>query len=220
MASTAVDDDTTAALQRIDPFLRFLTKATGKVAVPLKSLESVLPKKNNIEENADNDSRLRLLLTELSIRGVLKYNINDETVGFPLPPSPVENDTSSSSQISVFQPPSKMIGKGLHGSSDAAAKRRMRVLKWTLKQNNAWVSRQPQELNTEEKGIETDSTPQLMAAATETKEPSKPAAKEIAKKRHNNNNNNNRMHRFQHRRWKLRRTQTSLSISCRFTHRQ
>ena len=111
-------DDTTAALQRIDPFLRFLTKATGKVAVPLKSLESVLPKNNNIEENADNDSRLRLLLTELSIRGVLKYNTNDKTVGFPLPPSPVENDTSlSSSQISVFQPPSKMIGKGLHGLS-------------------------------------------------------------------------------------------------------
>ena len=121
-----------SALQRIDPFLRFLTKATGKVSLPLKSLESVLP------ESIDN--KLDYLL-ELSMRGVLNYNTENETVGFPLPPSSVDEDNDSSS---IFQPPTKMVGKGLHGSSDAAAKRRMRVLKWTLKQNKEWISRQSQ----------------------------------------------------------------------------
>lgn len=189
MASTN-DDDIAAtlesALQRIDPFLRFLTKATGKVAVPLKSLESVLPKNNGaIGDNTDNKLNF---LTELSMRGVLKYNANDETVGFPLPPSAAaaaqeDNDTTSPM---LFQPPSKMVGKGLHGSSDTAAKRRMRVLKWTLKQNNAWVSRPSQEMNditgdVEEKGMEIDSSPKKKTATTEAKEPSKPAAEECGK---------------------------------------
>eukprot|EP00985_Skeletonema_marinoi_P002384 scaffold995_cov82-Skeletonema_marinoi.AAC.2 len=185
---TSTEDDNIAAtlesaLQRIDPFLRFLTKATGKVAVPLKSLESVLPK-NNAE---DIDDKL-IFLTELSMRGVLKYNTKDETVGFPLPPSEEEeeeedNDASSSSPL--FQPPSKMIGKGLHGSSDAAAKRRMRVLKWTLKQNSIWVSRQSQQMN----GSNTDTgdkdttidTPKKIAASTEKKGASKRTAAECAK---------------------------------------
>lgn len=173
-----------SALQRIDPFLRFLTKATGKVAVPLKSLESVLPKNINTIEG-DTDNKLSFL-AELSMRGVLKYNTNDDTVGFPLPPSAVSEEDNNSSSLPIsFQPPSKMIGKGLHGSSDAAAKRRMRVLKWTLKQNNAWVSRQSQEMvdgnaDTKEKGMDIDSTPQKKAATTEMKEPLKPAAQKYA----------------------------------------
>jgi len=182
---TSTDDDDIAAtlesaLQRIDPFLRFLTKATGKVAVPLKSLESVLPK-NNAE---DIDDKL-IFLTELSMRGVLKYNTKDESVGFPLPPSEEEEDNDASSSSPLFHPPSKMIGKGLHGSSDAAAKRRMRVLKWTLKQNSIWVSRQSQQMNggnndTEDKDTTID-TPKKIAATAEKKEASKRTAAECAK---------------------------------------
>lgn len=184
----SADDDIAAtlesALQRIDPFLRFLTKATGKVAVPLKSLESVLPKNGSVE--GDSDNKLNFL-TELSMRGVLKYKANDETVGFPLPPSAAAVEDNDTSLPMLFQPPSKMIGKGLHGSSDAAAKRRMRVLKWTLKQKNAWVSRQSQEINhctasdANEKGLEIDSSPKKKAATAEAKEPSTPVAKACTK---------------------------------------
>jgi DEAD/DEAH box helicase domain-containing protein len=149
---TSSTDDIAAtlesALQRIDPFLRFLTKATGKASVPLKSLESVVPKNNtsiDATENNNNNHQLKEFLTELSMRGVINFNPIDETVGFPLPPSEENNDNCCTSALLLsFQPPSKMIGKGLHGSSDAAAKRRMKVLKYTLKQNNAWVCRQSQ----------------------------------------------------------------------------
>ncbi len=82
-ASTA-DDGIQAtlenALQRIDPFIRFLTKATGKASVPFKTLVSVLPNtNNNAADNAalrttsssNNDNRnseLKILLTDLSLR--------------------------------------------------------------------------------------------------------------------------------------------------------
>ncbi|KAL7457381.1 hypothetical protein ACHAWC_008945, partial [Mediolabrus comicus] len=90
--------------------------------------------------------------TELAMRGVLNYNMTDETIGFPLPPSSSSssssNDSSNTppSSLLLFQPPSKLIGKGLHGSSDTAAKRRMKVLSWTLKQNNTWVSSRSEEV--------------------------------------------------------------------------
>lgn len=143
--SITANDDVQAtlenALQRIDPFIRFLTKATGKLSLPFKSLVSVLPNnKGNINEC--KNSELQNVLMELSMRGVLNYNTTDDTIGFPLPPSSSSsNDRSSNTQSSLFQPPSKLIGKGLHGSSDTAAKRRMKVLTWTLKQNSTWVSR-------------------------------------------------------------------------------
>jgi DEAD/DEAH box helicase domain-containing protein len=156
-STSTADDDIQAtlenALQRIDPFIRFLTKATGKASVPFKSLVSVLPNANNAASrttsSSNNDNRngeLQNLLIELAMRGVLNYNMTDETIGFPLPPSSsssssnVSSNTPSSSSI-LFQPPAKLIGKGLHGSSDTAAKRRMKVLSWTLKQNSTWVSR-------------------------------------------------------------------------------
>lgn len=192
---TSTDDITAtleSALQRIDPFLRFLTKATGKASVPLKSLESVLPKNNNIDDTVNKKNEIQGLLTELSIRGVLNYNTKDETVGFPLPPSSSadedNNGMASSSSSPLFQPPSKMIGKGLHGSSDAAAKRRMRVLKFTLKQNKVWVSHQSQMngSNTDHKEIGSDlSSPKQNAATTEkmkpAKQPTAAAAEECTK---------------------------------------
>ncbi len=49
-----------SALQRIDPFLRFLTKATGKASVPFKSLESVVPKNNNNLDAAHNNNNNEL----------------------------------------------------------------------------------------------------------------------------------------------------------------
>lgn len=36
-------------------------------------------------------------------------------------------------------PPKKLIGKGLSGASDAAAKRRLKVLKWTFEQIPSWI---------------------------------------------------------------------------------
>jgi len=178
-----------SALQRIDPFLRFLTKATGKASVPFKSLESVVPKNNNNLDAAhnNNNNELKDFLTELSMRGVLNFNANDETVGFPLPPSSSAEEENNGTPL--FQPPSKMIGKGLHGSSDAAAKRRMKVLKYTLKQNNAWVSRQSKmndgsSNNTEGKELAIiDSSPKKNAATItqKMKSPPKPTVEECAK---------------------------------------
>jgi DEAD/DEAH box helicase domain-containing protein len=151
-----------SAMSRIDPFLRFLTKATGKTSVPLKMLCQVLPKSNldgtssdhseHIEKSDDvnnnnnnnnnncNDSHLHAMLLELSYRGVLTYDTEKKAVGFPLPPSPSNsNDTCAiqptcpSAHSDVLKnAPSKLIGKGLHGSSEASAKRRMKVLKWSL----------------------------------------------------------------------------------------
>ena len=151
------------AMSRIDPFLRFLTKATGKTSVPLKMLSQVLPRskldatnpgcsehgeKSNEEDERD-ESHLHEILLELSCRGVLTYDIDTKAVGFPLPPSP-SNSSDSSAPQPVTQSarsevlknaPSKLIGKGLHGSSDTSSKRRMKVLKWSLDLVPSWVCR-------------------------------------------------------------------------------
>jgi len=157
------------AMQKIDPFLRFLTKATGKTCVPIKLLQQVLPKSSSSTTNdstissdmnsapstekqmsvESNSNMSEMILTELNHRGVLNYNHEKQTVGFPLPPSPsnsaVENtSTSTDAKKSslIPKPPSKMVGKGLHGSSEPAAKRRMKVLKWTLDKVPDWVCKQ------------------------------------------------------------------------------
>jgi DEAD/DEAH box helicase domain-containing protein len=142
-----------SAMSRIDPFLRFLTKATGKTSVPLQMLRQVLPKLNN-EDNvrqdveSDNDYFHQVLL-ELSHRGVLSYNVNEKTIGFPLPPSPTNNSNNNSSCITTMlkQVPSKLIGKGLHGSSETSARRRINVLKWSLDIVPSWVCNNINELS-------------------------------------------------------------------------
>ncbi len=148
-----------STMARIDPLLRFLTKATGKTSVPLKMLSQVLPKskldstsehgeKNN-DEDERGDSHLHEMLLELSFRGVLTYDIDKKAVGFPLPPSPSNSSdscapqpTTQSAHSEVLKnAPSKLVGKGLHGSSETSAKRRMKVLKWSLDLVPSWVCR-------------------------------------------------------------------------------
>ena len=77
------------AMEKIDPFLRFLTKATGKTSVPLKLLDKVLPKSkaDAAAETDDKPQDNNEILLELTHRGVLNYNPSKQTIGFPLPPS-------------------------------------------------------------------------------------------------------------------------------------
>ena len=130
----AIQETIISAMSRIDPFLRFLTKATGKTAVPLQMLRQVLPKLNEeIRQDIESDTDYYLqVLLELSHRGVLSYDVDGNTIGFPLPPSPTNNANTNSSIAMLQQIPSKLIGKGLHGSSETSARRRMNVLKWSL----------------------------------------------------------------------------------------
>ena len=136
----------TQAMERIDPFLRFLAKATGKTMVPLQMLQKVLPKSSE-KASADasairaagGDQNQNEILLELTHRGVLHYDSEKQVVGFPSPPSGNASDSPSAS--SLPKPPAKLIGKGLHGSSDAVAKRRMKVLLWTLDKESRWICR-------------------------------------------------------------------------------
>jgi DEAD/DEAH box helicase domain-containing protein len=147
----AIQETIISAMSRVDPFLRFLTKATGKTSVPLQMLRQVLPKLNEDGQDVefDNDHYHQVLL-ELSHRGVLSYNVNEKTIGFPLPPSPTNNlNINSSRSITnmLKQVPSKLIGKGLHGSSETSARRRMNVLKWSLGIVPSWVCKNINELS-------------------------------------------------------------------------
>ena len=154
-STSMMHDKIISLFSKIDPFLRFLTKATGKTSVPLKLLQQVLPKSNHdvsntvsssedgsngLASNAPKDSKQtnnannigdkcndncnmnEMLLLELNYRGVLNYDSKKQTVGFPLPPSPSNSNDSSAgasahhSTMTLPKPPSKMVGKGLHGS--------------------------------------------------------------------------------------------------------
>jgi hypothetical protein len=144
------------ALERIDPFLRFLTKATGKTMVPLQMLQSVLPKISadgsaaaigaGVESDSKQDasSIQHEILTELTCRGILHFEFDKQTVGFPLPPSSNNSGTVSQASSILPKPPARMVGKGLHGSTEAVAKRRMKVLLWTLEKESGWICRMNQ----------------------------------------------------------------------------
>lgn len=139
----AIQETIISAMSRIDPFLRFLTKATGKTAVPLQMLRQVLPKLNDdIRQDigSDDNDHYHQVLLELSHRGVLSYNVNEKTIGFPLPPSPTNSNSNLSCIATMLQQiPSKTIGKGLHGSSETSARRRMNALKWSLDIVPYWI---------------------------------------------------------------------------------
>ena len=193
-STSMIHDKIISLFSKIDPFLRFLTKATGKTSVPLKLLHQVLPKSNNevsstvvssdgscgVDSNAphnkgskqtnnfgtENDVKCNdscnmneVILLELNHRGVLNYDAKKQTVGFPLPPSPSNSNDSSSadappadpSTMILPKPPSKMVGKGLHGSSEPAAKRRMKVLKWSLERVPSWICKKHDTVATETK---------------------------------------------------------------------
>lgn len=207
---SAPGDVIVPAMEKIDPFLRFLTKATSTATVPLALLQSILPKnlsdgdvgviagtdnsscKTDRTRDGDSstatseaatsasgnrkevDSRLNEILSELSFRGVLNYHPDKQTVGFPLPPSSADTTSNAATtNTSLPTPPAKLIGKGLHGSTEAVAKRRMKVLKWTLEREPSWACKRGGVSNDE--AAELDRKPSATSA-------SKPVNKKEAKK--------------------------------------
>ena len=134
--SCSTADILLSSMDRIDPFLRFLTKATGKTMVPLQMLEKVLSGVN--EGGPTYTNQQNEILLELSLRGVLQYDSTKQTVGFPLPPSSVIEVCDDKL---LPKPPSRLIGKGLHGSSEAVAKRRKKVLLWSVEVESRWIFR-------------------------------------------------------------------------------
>jgi DEAD/DEAH box helicase domain-containing protein len=161
-SSEETKDALALAMERIDPFLRFLTKATGKTMLPLQMLQKVLPKaaenkhaETNLTtttttaaaaaENSPEHMNQNELLLELTYRGVLHYDGEKSVVGFPQPPSTNKSDKESPKASLLPKPPAKLIGKGLHGSSEAVAKRRMKVLLWTLEKESSWICRMSDE---------------------------------------------------------------------------
>jgi DEAD/DEAH box helicase domain-containing protein len=127
-------------------------------------LRQVLPKLNEeIRQDIESDTDYYLqVLLELSHRGVLSYDVDGNTIGFPLPPgggdnnsltrqssnaSPTNNANTNSSIAMLQQIPSKLIGKGLHGSSETSARRRMNVLKWSLDIMPSWVCKNINDLS-------------------------------------------------------------------------
>jgi hypothetical protein len=156
-AGTTPKDALVHAMERVDPFLRFLTKATGKTMVPLQMLQKVLPRAADsrpadtsstaaaaavvdLEKSPEHMDQNEILL-ELTHRGVLHYDPEKSVVGFPQPPSNNAPDKESPKASLLPKPPAKLIGKGLHGSSEAVAKRRMKVLLWTLEKESRWICR-------------------------------------------------------------------------------
>jgi DEAD/DEAH box helicase domain-containing protein len=129
---------------------------------------------DNAGKSADR-GHLREILLELSHRGVLNYDIKNDTVGFPLPPSPSSkvNDASkiisksevaaSDSVVPIPQPPSKLVGKGLHGSTEPSAKRRMKVLEWSMQNFPSLVLYGNNVTNSEQSKV--DSTGEMRGAS-------------------------------------------------------
>ena len=152
-----------AVLEKLDPFLQFLTKATSKTSVPVHLLEKVVPAGS--AESDGGIGNLQVALLELSHRGILRYQQvkkivvrhavaqiltngsplysprlilmqDKQEVGFP---ENSEEPEPSSKSLLLCAPPKKLTGKGLSGASAAAAKRRLKVLKWTLEQIPGWI---------------------------------------------------------------------------------
>ena len=112
------------SMLRIDPIIQFLTRATGKPLIPLKTIKATLP-------SAD-DAMLKDIL-ELAERGVLQINgavgsdsltwaSENVCIGFPQPPSLDDSQNESFNTNGT-----------LHGNTKAAAKRRLAALKRSLK---------------------------------------------------------------------------------------
>lgn len=147
-----------ASLQLIDPLLQFLTRATGRTLVPLQSLRAIIP---------PNKHGILSDFPALHYRGVLhicsdgtsqesggahKYeyssffgsdnHVDDAqfTVGFP-PPNTNQNNLRD---VDEKEKSSQKKEPNLHGSTKAAAKKRLATLKKSLK-NNKFASYQPVE---------------------------------------------------------------------------
>ena len=148
---------------------KLLTSATeAAAATPAPTAE-----KASEDADGDEDARLTETLAELTRRGVLEYRPSKHTVGFPLPPSPsnADNKAAPSSGSGLPPPPSRLVGKGLHGASEPAAKRRRKVLQWSLERIPQWTCR-----------AESRSEGAVKSSATTTKG-AKPRAERKAKKK-------------------------------------
>eukprot|EP00557_Chaetoceros_sp_GSL56_P009931 CAMPEP_0176482538 /NCGR_PEP_ID=MMETSP0200_2-20121128/3429_1 /TAXON_ID=947934 /ORGANISM="Chaetoceros sp., Strain GSL56" /LENGTH=1289 /DNA_ID=CAMNT_0017878861 /DNA_START=172 /DNA_END=4038 /DNA_ORIENTATION=+ len=132
------------SLQLLDPLLQFLTKASGRTTVSLQSLRSILPKNtNNNNSGNSNDTKQPVLadILVLAQRGILHMDVpndflqsnDDDDIVRLL----IVNDEEKDKQIMIGFP--QLIqsndgsiikdNKGLHGSTKAAAKRRLAALK-------------------------------------------------------------------------------------------
>ena len=115
--ANAKNDGLVATLSLIDPFLQFLTKASGQTTVPFSLLAATIP----------NNARKELILQhiqELASFGVLRILQQPSAMGKPL------SWDCKETKIGFPEPPSTSgEGRRLHGSSKTAAKRRLVALK-------------------------------------------------------------------------------------------
>lgn len=110
-------------LLRLDPMIQFLTRATGKPLVPIKTIKATLPLA---------DETMLKHIPELAERGVLQivgavddsltWDLEYVCIGFPPPPS-----------LDASQNQSLNTNGTLHGSTKTAAKRRLATLRRSLK---------------------------------------------------------------------------------------
>jgi len=130
------------SLQLIDPLLQFLSKATGRTVVPLQSLRAVIPAdKCTILEDIPYLEERGVLHMEVpndlksEIGAVLSGNDVEKDkkvlVGFP----PALSDHFSGVDSDQSKVRKERTAGGLHGSTKAAAKRRMAALKKSFKTN-------------------------------------------------------------------------------------
>lgn len=113
--STVEDHPLVQALRRIDPLLVFLTRATGEVQVGLPVLRRTLPP-------AWDASVMLADIQALVSRGILSASVDANW-----------DWSSSSCQIGFASPETRVADRGnLHGSTKAAAKRRLAALKRLL----------------------------------------------------------------------------------------
>ena len=132
------------ALQLLDPLLQFLTKATGRMVVNLQSLRAVIPEnKRSVLTDITKLAEYGVLQMEIpndleaDIASILNGNAaaekdKDIMIGFP-PPS----DHFSKMGANQEQKKKQKITGCLHGSTKAAAKRRMSALKKSFKMEKA-----------------------------------------------------------------------------------
>jgi DEAD/DEAH box helicase domain-containing protein len=112
------------ALQRLDPLLQFLTRATGLVGVPLATLKRALPSGVCADQTLqDVQDLVTIGILQLhSSATTLVWDSTETCVGFPSPTAAVEIQTKLTGSVGT-----------LHASTKTAAKRRLAVLKRILK---------------------------------------------------------------------------------------
>lgn len=120
----------------IDPLLQFLTKATGRTKIPLQSLKKIIPaEKQSVLFHISQLYQRNVLHVEApdgledELEDILKGNdaekIQKVLIGFPLPSDHFGEIGKADKK--------KKAATGLHGSTKAAAKRRLAALKKSFK---------------------------------------------------------------------------------------